>query len=93
MCNIKALFILHIEKMNFFKKRSKCITFVGIDNIMVGLASVPASAFSLRYMCFIHVLPLFTSMFTKSLSHDPPVTTRTYKKVPPHETLYCGEHP
>ena len=55
MCNIKALFILHIEKMNFFKIRSKCITFVGIDNIMVGLVSVPASAFSLRYMCFIHV--------------------------------------
>ena len=34
MRNIKALFILNIEKMNFFKIRSKCITFVGIDHIL-----------------------------------------------------------
>ena len=33
MRNIKALFICNIEKMNFFKIRSKCITFVGIDHI------------------------------------------------------------
>ena len=31
--NIKALFILNIEKVNIFKIRSKCITFVGIDHI------------------------------------------------------------
>ena len=35
MLNIKALFILNIEKMNFFKIRSKCITFVGIDHIAI----------------------------------------------------------
>ena len=34
MRNIKAQFILNIEKMNFFKIRSKCITFVGIDHIL-----------------------------------------------------------
>ena len=33
MRNIKALFILNIEKMSFFKIRSKCITFVGIDHL------------------------------------------------------------
>ena len=32
---IKALFILIIEKMNFFKIRSKCITFVGMDHILM----------------------------------------------------------
>ena len=30
---IKALFILNIEKMNFFNIRSEFITFVGIDRI------------------------------------------------------------
>ena len=35
MRNIKALFILNIEKMNIFKIRFKCITFVGIDHIYV----------------------------------------------------------
>ena len=33
MRNIKAQFILNIEKIIFFKIRSKCITFVGIDHI------------------------------------------------------------
>ena len=33
MRNIKALFILNIEEMNFFKIKSKCITFVGIDHM------------------------------------------------------------
>ena len=33
MRNIKALFILNIEEINFFKIRSKCITFVGIDHM------------------------------------------------------------
>ena len=35
MRNIKALFNLNIEKMYFFKIRSKCITFVGIDHILI----------------------------------------------------------
>ena len=35
MRNIKALFILNIEKINFFKIRFKCITFVGIDHMYV----------------------------------------------------------
>ena len=30
---IKALFILNIKKMNIWKIRSKCITFMGIDHI------------------------------------------------------------
>ena len=39
MCNIKALFIFNIDKMNFFKIRHKCITFVGIDYIYMYLCT------------------------------------------------------
>ena len=33
MRNMKALLILNFEKINIFKIRSKCITFVGIDHM------------------------------------------------------------
>ena len=48
MRNIKALFILNIEEMNFFQIRSKCITFVGIDHIYIYI-----------YMCAVNCDPVF----------------------------------
>ena len=75
MRNIKALLILNIEKMNFFKKRSKCITFVGIDHIYRHITSIKyriMKKISPKYLTanyyLVYTVYIITKVFNRPVS-------------------------